>query len=293
MDTDNKHLLNRVCSTISPGIVFLFMLILICIAYSNSLYSPLVLDDRNSFIEDPNVYVKDFSISSLKQLSHTRFGTKRVIPMISFALDHHIGMGSIIQFHITNILVHIAATCFLYFFLTGIVKTDTGAKAVKFIEPQFFCLFITALWAFHPIQTNCVTYIVQRMASLAALFYLASLAFYIHARINRSPVTKICLFSAALVAAALSFMSKENAFTLPAAMLLVELLFISPNLAPKIQKLMKWHYWLILIIIILALLPLGENYLNSILNGYNTRHFTLPERLLTQLRIVVFYISLL
>ena len=187
METGTKHpLINRVCSKISPGILFLFLLIFICIAYSTSLYSPLVLDDLNSFVTDPAVYVQDFSIDSLKRLSQNRFGIARLIPIISFTVDHHLSNGSIVQFHITNILVHMAATCFLYLFLAGIIKTDTGAKAVRFIEPRFFCLFITALWALHPIQTNCVTYIVQRMAAMAALFYLAALAFYIRARISRT-----------------------------------------------------------------------------------------------------------
>ncbi|MCK5324038.1 MAG: hypothetical protein KAJ45_07810, partial [Desulfobulbaceae bacterium] len=216
-----------------------------------------------------------------------------MIPIISFTVDHHLSNGSIVQFHITNILVHMAATCFLYLFLAGIIKTDTGAKAVRFIEPRFFCLFITALWALHPIQTNCVTYIVQRMAAMAALFYLAALAFYIRARISKTPLAKISLFSAAFIACALAFMSKENAFTLPAAIAMVELIFISPDLAKKNLRSMKRRHWLILVIVILLLLPLGENYWGGVLNGYNMRHFTLTERLLTELRIVVFYISLL
>ncbi|MEA3437773.1 MAG: hypothetical protein U9R43_14985, partial [Thermodesulfobacteriota bacterium] len=108
-----------------------------------------------------------------------------------------------------------------------------------------------------------------------------------------SPLLQFILFSAALISSMLAFMSKENSFTLPAAILLVELLFISPCFAGKIIKSIKWQYWLILFIIILMLLPLGENYWNSILNGYNIRHFTLAERLLTQFRIVVIYISLL
>ena len=247
MDTSSPpNIINKICSKITPEIGLPLLLILICIAYSNSLFSPPVLDDANSFIKDRTLYVTDFSIASLKQLSHNRFGLKRIIPIISFAVDHYISHSNLIQFHITNILVHLFTTFFLYLFLLGLVQTDTGKKAVKFVEPRLFCLFITALWALHPIQTNCVTYIVQRMASLSALFYLAALTFYIQARIRKSPLLKFILFSAALISSMLAFMSKENSFTLPVAILLVELLFISPDLTKKIKKLMKWHYWLIL-----------------------------------------------
>ncbi|MCK5229613.1 MAG: hypothetical protein KAR13_05070, partial [Desulfobulbaceae bacterium] len=264
-----------------------------CISYSNSLYSPLVLDDSSSFIEDPAINIPDFSIQSLEQLARIRFGLARLIPIITLAIDHHLSGGSIVQFHITNIIIHVLTTIALYFFLRAIFTTQAGKKEIRFIEPPIYCLFIVAMWALHPIQTNCVTYLVQRMASLATLFYLASLAFYIRARLSRNVVKAILLFIACLSSAALGFMSKETVYTLPAAILFVELTFISPDLPGKILRVSKWRQWSFLLMVILILLPLGENYWHFIIDGYTVRHFTLLERILTELRVVVFYISLL
>jgi hypothetical protein len=75
-------------SAASPNLIFLCILFFICLGYSNTLYSPLVLDDLATFIENSKVYVESFSIESFKQLSSTEFGLTRFIPILTFAVDH-------------------------------------------------------------------------------------------------------------------------------------------------------------------------------------------------------------
>ena len=82
---------------------------------------------------------------------------------------------------------------------------------------MWFSFFAAALWALNPVQTNAVTYIVQRMTSLAALFYLATLAFYVQGRLaaNRTHRGLFYVFSAGMAGCA--FLSKENSYMLPVA----------------------------------------------------------------------------
>jgi tetratricopeptide (TPR) repeat protein len=280
-------------SKIPVWIYLCLILLLVCLSYINTLYSPFVLDDFHSFVENPNVYAQDISFASLQELSSTVFGKARLIPLISFAVDNYLAAGHIMQYHITNLLIHLLATLAFFYLIKGLLATGTGTRSLKFLSPGAFCLLSAALWALNPVQTNGVTYLVQRMTSMATLFYLSGLAFYTFARLTPSRRKKGLLFLCAAIAALLAFLSKENSYTLPVAVLMIEGFFLSPGKVTGYLKSVKKHHWLLIILLAALLLPLTENYLQKILNGYNIRYFTLSERLLTELRVVVFYMSLL
>ncbi len=277
----------------SPKFHLLILSFFIFWSYSNTFQSPFVLDDFHSFIEDPNLYLKNFSIDTLKQLADTKFGTLRVIPLATFALDHYLMNGSIAQYHITNIAIHLLVTFTFFFFIKALLSTPKGEKSLFIIDNRFYIVFATVLWSLNPIQTNAVTYVVQRMTSIATLFYLSSITLYINGRINHKPIKKKLFYIFSVIAAILAFLSKENTATLPFALLLVEFLFISPAGLGSFIKKLKWYHYSVIVILLLTLLPLLETPLNYILKGYDTRHFTLSERLLTESRIILHYISLL
>lgn len=289
------------------------LLLFICISYSNSIHSTaIVLDDTASFIEVANVYVDDFSAESLTKLSSTRFGRNRFIPMLTFAADNYLAKRMAVSSeqytserhrlrlkiaHLTNIIIHLLATLALFFFLKGLLQTEVGRRSLTFIgSPGGYGLIVCALWAFNPVQTNVVTYLVQRMASLAALFYLASLAFYIQARHRSLRWRGFLCWLGCLATALAAFGSKENSVTLPVAMLLVEFIFISPGLGESCRRYMgrrKWYQLAFMVIAVIFVLPLFYHFVLNFTGGYGHRHFSLSERLFTELRIVVFYISLL
>ncbi|MDF1578569.1 MAG: tetratricopeptide repeat protein [Desulfobulbales bacterium] len=276
-----------------PYIPLFLVLLLVGLVYGNTLNSPPVLDDRAAFINNPSVYIDGFSHQSLSRVYTGRFGRTRFIPMLTFAVDHLLGRGDIIRFHLTNIIIHLLATTALFFLVHGLAMTGTGRKHLYSFSPPLFALFVTALWALHPVQTNAVTYLVQRMASLVALFYFAALAAYLWARIAPSRPRRVMAWTFLPFAMLGAFLSKENSATLPLAILLVETIFISPNLGRRVLKGIRRHYRSILAIILLLLLPLAAAKLTSFSSGYAGRHFDMTERLFTEWRVVVFYLSLL
>ncbi|MDH3394462.1 MAG: hypothetical protein OEL66_10685, partial [Desulfobulbaceae bacterium] len=155
-------------------------------------------------------------------------------------------------------------------------------------------MLVTALWALSPLQTNGVTYLVQRMTSLAALFYLTSLTLYIHGRRSATATGKILFFGTSAIAAVLAFLSKQNTATLPLMILLVESFFITPGFFSNRFRLLKRRHWLAISAALLLLSPIAVAlFERHILPGYQTREFTLPQRLLTEPRVIVFYLSLL
>jgi tetratricopeptide (TPR) repeat protein len=276
-----------------PSVTVPVLLFFVALSYANTLYSPFVLDDMHSFIEEPNVYVRDFSYDSFSKLSNTFFGKKRLIPIITFSVNHYFSKGQMPIYHITNILIHLFATLVVYWFIAALLRTPVGASALRGISAAYFSFFVAALWALNPVQTNAVTYIVQRMTSISALFYIAALVCYVEGRLATTRKKNVLFYLLCGAIAVCAFLSKENSFMLPAAILLVEWIFISPGFLINILQKMKWYHWLGILLLAAVTMPLMEQRWTSILNTGDSRPFTLGERLLTETRVVVYYISLL
>ena len=238
-----------------PLMVVPLLLFLIVISYANTLYSPFVLDDMHSFVEEPNVYVHDFSYESFSKLSSTVFGKARLIPLMTFSINHYMAKGQMPIYHITNIVIHLLATLVVFWFITTLFRTPVGSSALKGIPAAYFSFFVAAQWALNPVQTNAVTYIVQRMTSISALFYIAALTFYVKGRMAAAQKYRILFYMSSAGMAFCAFLSKENSFMLPAAIFLVEWMFISPMIVSRIFQRMKWYHWVGIFLLVLVFLP--------------------------------------
>ncbi len=145
-----------------------------------------------------------------------------------------------------------------------------------------------------------MTYLVQRMASIQALFFITSIAFYALGRrrqIQGGNLGKVFPFYVACsIAAVGAFLSKENSLMLPVMIVVTEVWFFTPDLHRYIGKRLVTSRKLVrvvLLILLLCLVFLAVKMLQDLTVGYAGRHFTMVERLLTETRIVVWYISLL
>ncbi|MFC1485602.1 tetratricopeptide repeat protein [Candidatus Latescibacterota bacterium] len=151
----------------------------------------------------------------------------------------------------------------------------------------------------HPLQTQAVTYIVQRFASLATFFYLMSLCFYLNARLTRHAVMKGMSFLGALIAAVLGMLTKEIVLTLPVAVILVEFMFIQTG--PVRAALRRRDVQGIIVMSFLAALILPALYSFDIIRQLhpiiseqtNDPILTLPVYVITQFRVLVTYLRLL
>ena len=262
------------------------------LSYSNSLYSPFVLDDFHSFILDPHLYVKNpLSLESLEQLSNTKFGINRIVPIVTFAIDHHLAKN-IVQYHLTNITILLLTGLAVFFFTTNIAKTDVVKNKMRAFSPFTLAVVVTGLWILSPIQTSAITYIVQRMAALCGLFYISTLASYTGFRLSQNKFSKTILLICTLSFTILAFLSKENSFTLPFLIIITEAMFISPNKCKDFVKKIPWFNWLILLFLFVLIFPIISSLVSPRLS-FDTRHFDMIERLFTETRIVIFYITLL
>ena len=146
------------------------------IVYSNTFHCPFHFDD--------NVYIVDnSSIENIQDpLNIWKFYPCRFVTFFSIALNYHYHGFNVIGYHIFNLAVHLGSAI-LVWWLTLLTFTTPVMKKERITgHAGLIALFAGLVFVSHPIQTEAVTYIWQRVASLAALFYLASLCLYVKSR---------------------------------------------------------------------------------------------------------------
>ncbi|HKN18577.1 MAG TPA: hypothetical protein VJW95_02175, partial [Dissulfurispiraceae bacterium] len=183
-----------------PFIHILLIAVIGILAYSNTFEVPFMFDDKapNGQIED-NLMIRDLGNFSLALKGHDFGGAegyifvpRRFVGYLTFALNYKIHGLSVAGYHIGNIAIHIANALLVYFLVLLTFRTPF----LKSHEPPHPSLplkvgglgrgvafFSAALFVSHPIQTEAVTYIVQRFTSLSTMFYLLSVVAFIKARL--------------------------------------------------------------------------------------------------------------
>lgn len=283
--TDTLKLFNSNAILVSILAVLTFLL------YANTLNSPFAMDDWHNILANKHIRITDLSISTLNDVVTDSLLERRPVANISLALNYYFHQYDVTGYHIVNILIHIINGILLFYFVQSTLVRMPVSR-INDRDVSLIAFFTAFLWLVHPLQTQSVTYLIQRMNSLAALFYLLSFILYIRARTSPAVILRWLYASTAFLSGLLAIGSKENAVMLPAFILLYEWYFFQ-NLKLNFKK----QHYLIASLLFLFLLGavffyLGPNPLEAMTN-YSGRNFTLPERLLTQLRVVVFYISLI
>ncbi len=273
-------------------IILLLLLSVIgyCI-YSNSIQSPFVFDDEPSISKNHAIQITSLSIADIKKVATDSPIKTRPIAYISFAINYLFHGYNLFGYHAVNIIIHIITAILLYYF---VLKTLTFLKNKQEITNQnvLIASLSSVLWFVHPVQVQSVAYIVQRMNSMASMFYLISIILFINARTLSSRPKSWALFAGVVIAWFLAIGSKEIAVTLPLFLYLYDIFFLRHTPGSWKRHLIVWLLFLFLMIAGVFLF-LGSNPLEYLRQGYATRSFTLGQRLLTESRVIFFYLSLL
>jgi tetratricopeptide (TPR) repeat protein len=278
------------------AIVTIFMIVLA--VYSNTFHASWHFDDEINILKNEPLHLREISWQSVKKTFFASYNNGgeiyRPIACLSFALNYYFGKDSVFGYHVVNISIHFLASVFLFLFLHHTLNVPL-LKARYGPNSYFIALLATVLWAINPVQIQAVTYIVQRMASMAGMFYIMSMYFYLKGRTSAQRVLQLAHFFLCFVAGILAFGSKENAAMLPISIFLFDLFIIQGLTKKSIRKNSVIFLTLVLIPVILALILKGPSIFATkhLFSGYEPRGFTLLERLLTEPRIILFYITLL
>jgi len=266
--------------------------------YGNSLDCSWHFDDKANVTDNPNLHLRGLSWDSVKRaLFSDRLNPGilyRPVSCLSFALNHYYGGLDVVGYHFVNIFIHLLSSIFLFLFIYHTLNLPSLRP--KYASHAYsISLLATILWAINPMQTQAVTYIVQRMASLAGMFYIMSMYLYLRARVAEKTGGRLLYFLLCFVSFSLALGSKENAAMLPLGILLYEILLIQEDTGQFLRKNMRAIFIVFGVTLLLGLVYLyyrGGNIF-SFLDEYGERPFSLTQRLLTEPRVIIFYVSLL
>lgn len=196
------------------------------LAYANSFHGELVFDDWSSIRDNP--HVRDLR-SYLPGGEGYRSQPNRWIGNLSFALNYALGGLDVTGYHVVNLAIHAVNGLLVFALVVLTFRTARLARSALADSAGAVALAAALLFTTHPLQAQAVTYIVQRLASLATLFYLLTVVLYARWRLAgdaRPAWRRLLGYLPVLAAAVLAMRTKETSFTLPFAVAAWELVFL-------------------------------------------------------------------
>ncbi|MDI1337475.1 MAG: tetratricopeptide repeat protein [Lacunisphaera sp.] len=243
------------------------------LAYHNTFSVPFLFDDNSSIRDNPTIH------SLMTAWAPPAAGGLTVSgrPFLNFtlALNHRLSGSAVWSYHLLNLLIHVAAGCTLFGVvrrtlrrLPGVGAPLDGARGrpqgtplqsggVNLTSPVnrllqkdsfWLALAVALLWTLHPLQTEAVTYIIQRAESLVGLMYLLTLWCFIRAT---EPGAAKIWGPLAFVTCLLGMATKEVMVTAPVMIVLYDRVFLTNTWREVWQKRGRLHLalaatWLLL-----------------------------------------------
>ena len=272
--------------------------VILFLVYSNSLDCGWHLDDFHSITQNPNIQLKELTWEGISKSLHSDLNYPemlyRPIAGLTLALNFFISGTDPFSYHLANLLIHWLSSVFLFLFLYQTLKLPSLNN--KYTSTAYSIALLCAfLWAVNPVQTQSVTYVVQRMTSLSGMFYIMSMFFYAKGRTAPDGKKRLLYGVLCFTAFVLAFGSKENAALIPVSILLYEGIILQADPGSWIKRNKAYVFAALALILTLSILytHYRRGGVLSFLNDYEERPFTLVQRLLTQPRVLFFYLSLL
>ncbi len=268
--------------------------------YANTLNAPFQWDGKQDILNNPFVTEKGLIFEPSRASGHFWYKgvTRRYTGFLSFAVNHRLHGSSPMGYHAFNIAVHVLNSVLVYFMALLLLQSPRFKDTPLFERSGSIGIWAALIFAAHPVQTEAVTYIFQRHASLVGLFYLGSVVSYLKWRSGGRTWWYVLALSSALLA----MKTKENAFTLPLMIVLIEFLFFS---LPKSKDTLKGKrlLWFLPILLTMLIVPLSlvglDRSASEVMAGLGERvgsYASLEgggrEYLLTQVRVVATYLRL-
>jgi tetratricopeptide (TPR) repeat protein len=212
----------------------------------------------------------------------------RPLSLLTFAWQHESWPLDSYSFKVVNFGIHLINGILIYFLgrrlVPGVSSTGSGRELLP--------LLTAALWLLHPIQITTVLYVVQRMTQLAVFATLAGLYGYLYFRekyIATSSLNNLAGMSFSVGGGmVLGVLAKEIGILLPLYILVLEGTLLS-CMFKDIRS--RWWGGCFLIAPLAVLAGYMLMNFNSTLLDFQTRHFGMLERLLTQPMVLFDYLA--
>ena len=248
-------------------------------AYRGSLGGPFIWDDVPNIPGNPRI----------RQLGWDALaGTSRPLTQLTFALNHALGGLDVRGYHAVNLVVHVLAALALY----ALARRTFASAALR---PRFgsaapwLAVVLAASWAVHPLQTEAVTYIVQRAESLAGLLYLLVLHALARGAESRRPLG---WHVAAVGCCALGMAVKPVMATAPLMALLYDRAFLAGSFRAALARRRGLYVALAASVLVLPVVLAAGRHDWDVSTGFRMAGLTPGRYALTQLAVVAHYLRL-
>ncbi|MCA9012857.1 MAG: hypothetical protein KDB01_24065, partial [Planctomycetaceae bacterium] len=213
VEPNNASGLQRTAPTVLPVAVLVSATLL---AYANSFSGPFVFDDIATIVDSPSIRTLSPVWPVLFQGGVSSVG--RPLVNLSLALNYAWGGMDVTSWHVVNLTLHIVAGITFFGVIRRTLEQSPVAASLR-DHGTVIAMFCSLIWLLHPLQTESVTYIVQRAESLAGLFYFLTLYFAIRsASSERSGLWGTAAFLACLCGVG----SKEVIVSAPLAVIVYD-----------------------------------------------------------------------
>jgi len=252
------------------------------LAYAGSFRAPFLLDDDRWIVEDPAVR----DLGSLA--AHRAFGDR---PLVVFSLGVNYALGGldVTGYHAFNLAVHVVAGLLLF----GIVRRvvcRVNRRSSRSLPATGLAFAIALIWLIHPLQTQSVTYVIQRCESLMGMFLFLCLYGILRASESRRAWPWQLL---AVAACGLGLGCKEVMLAAPAAALLFDRAFLAASWKDLFRRRALLHASLFgvgLVLLVMNLSKLtGDGDVSA---GFDCAVVAPVEYLRTQPAVVLHYLRL-
>jgi protein O-mannosyl-transferase len=281
----NDSIRRQVLAGFSLYALLLFTFIL----YQPGLYGAFLLDDDPNL--EPLAHIQD---DPNKMLNYALDGIAsrlgRPVSLITFALQSYAWPAHPEVFKYVNLMLHLLCGALIAWFLVVLFRLSTHTHLQR--HALLLATAAAGVWLLHPFQVSTVLYVVQRMTQMATLFTLLSLVAYVCGRANLAAQrpwrgwTQLTLGLG--LGLPLAVLSKENGILLLLYILVIEFTLLRHLTPVRGWKLWSWVFIYFPTLIIIAYFVYA---FPEIRGGYGGRDFTMGERLLTQARVLLDYIS--
>ena len=264
------------------------------VAYLPGLSGPFVFDDFPNFVLPLQDATLDWDSLRGFVLSGQSGPLGRPLSLLSFALNYLAGGLSPFGYKATNLAIHVLNGWLVHALVRALLRHLPQIPAARHGTVS---AVVTALWLLHPAQLSSVLYVVQRMTSLSSTFVLLGALAYLRGRSAQLETGRLAVWSLGilvplcLLAATLA---KESGVLLVAYLTALEVSLLRFRTRTPAQARVLALFYLGFLIAPLLLLAGFLFARPGLLQGEELlRGFTLQERVLTEARVLWFYLRVL
>lgn len=268
--------------------IFFIIICLTIIIYYPSLYGGFLFDDIPN-LGEMNKYGDMSQWENAKKfiINGIAGPTGRPISLLTFVPQADAFLaGNTFQLKVINLIIHILCGILLFWTTQLLLRSYGYADSKKIVG---VAILSTSFWLLHPLFVSTTAYIIQRMAQLPLLFSLLAIVGYFKGRavVNVKPYFAYALMTLSIgCGTILATLSKENGALLPLLILVIE--FCNPNKSNK-----PIWYWRAICLWLpsLAIFVVLARYIDLSPDPWARRNFNQIERLLTEGRVMIDYLT--